>query len=73
MWEMLWSPVYFSEIDYFHGNSRTRRRRIKARVQQHLMTLAMEAVDQADQAVDQAVLAVDQADQECSSVLGHKN
>ena len=67
MWETLWSPVYFSEMDYFHGNSRTRRRRIKARVQQHLMTLAMEAVDQAvlevdqaDQSVDQAVQPVDQ-------------
>lgn len=48
---------------YFHGNSRTRRRIINARVQQHLMTLAMGAVDQADQAMDQAVLAVDQADQ----------
>ncbi|KAM7406641.1 hypothetical protein PAMP_001008 [Pampus punctatissimus] len=52
-----------SEMDYFHGNSRTRRRRIKNRVQQHLVTLAMEAVDQADQAVDQADQAVDQADQ----------
>lgn len=32
-------------------------------MQQHLMTLSMEDVDQADQAVDQAVLAVDQSDQ----------
>ncbi|KAG7521915.1 hypothetical protein JOB18_009487 [Solea senegalensis] len=57
------------EMDYFHGNSRTRRRRIKARVQQHLMTLAMEAVDQADQAVEQADQVVDQAVQPVDQVV----
>ncbi|CAK6954727.1 hypothetical protein E1301_Tti018220 [Scomber scombrus] len=36
-------------MDYLHGNSRTRRRRIKVRVQQHLMSLVMEAVDHAVQ------------------------
>ncbi len=47
--------VYCSEMDYFTGNSRTRRRKIKVRVQQHLLSLAMEDMEQADQAVDQAV------------------
>lgn len=42
-------------MDYFTGNSRTRRRRIKVKVQQHLLSLAMEAMEQADQAVEQAV------------------
>ncbi|KAL0151675.1 hypothetical protein M9458_053076, partial [Cirrhinus mrigala] len=46
------SSVYCSEMD---GSSRTRRRRIKVRVQQHLLSLTMEALEQADQAVDQEV------------------
>lgn len=51
-------------MDYLNGNSRTRRRRIKARVQQHLMSIAMEAMEQADQAVDQAVQNIeDNADE----------
>uniref|UniRef100_A0A1A7ZN31 Uncharacterized protein n=1 Tax=Nothobranchius furzeri TaxID=105023 RepID=A0A1A7ZN31_NOTFU len=32
-------------MDYLSASSRTRRRRIKARVQQHLRSLALEAVD----------------------------
>lgn len=56
--------VCCSEMDYLNGNSRTRRRRIKVRVQQHLMNIAMEALEQADQAVDQAVQNIeDNADE----------
>lgn len=56
--------VCCSEMDYLNGNSRTRRRRIKVRVQQHLMSIAMEAMEQADQAVDQAVQNIeDNADE----------
>ncbi|KAL1256640.1 hypothetical protein QQF64_012185 [Cirrhinus molitorella] len=36
-------------------NSRTRGRRIKVRVQPHLLSLAMEALEQAEKAVDQEV------------------
>lgn len=60
----------FSEMDYFHSNSRTRRR-IKRRVQQHLMTLTMEALDQVDQALDQAVEHADHAVENADQALEH--
>lgn len=42
-------------MDYLLAKSRTRRRRIKVRVQQHLQSLALDAVELAEKAVDQAL------------------
>lgn len=43
----LLSHVYSTEMGYLHDNSHTKRKRIKVRVKQHLMSLVMKTVNQA--------------------------